>query len=620
MDDDTQNHSEPRRFTSRQRATLYLAADGHCTNCGIELEPGWHADHENPHSLGGPTDVINGQAFCPACNLSKGDRVETLRQWQAEALDLYLAQARRDWLACATPGAGKTQFALAVIRALRPGTVRRVVIVVPTDALRRQWADTAAGTINLLPVTDMDDVGKPGYDGYVVTYQQMARGTMAGLVRRIVGRSPTLAVFDEIHHAGDSRSWGEGLKEAFEPATRRLALTGTPWRSDQAPIPFVEYEEPDADGKRQVKVDYGYGYGRATVDGVCRGVVFHAYDGEARWVDCGKVFDGTLADDATADAALEAALHPDNDWMPSLLGKAVAELDELRTDVPDAGGLVVADSQWHARAWADVLHRITGDHPTLVISDDPESKDNIDHFRDGRSRWLVAVRMVSEGVDIPRLAVGVYATRTATPLFFRQVVGRFVRARQGEDHLAIVMLPAVGKLTVHAKAIEDEQRHELDMARKEYERDGSRDGGESQGEFDLREPLSASESIFDRSIYGGQEFGTEALDVAARTCAEYGFPVRQAPQMAKLLARITATAPAAESNLSVATELPRHRYEKQLRREVETLSRKVARRAGVDYKNVAGDIMKAGYPQRKFCTVEQLEEIRGMLAKWLGEL
>ena len=54
-------------------------------------------------------------------------------------------------------------------------------------------------------------------------------------------------VLDEVHHAGDSLSWGESVREAFAPATRRLALTGTPFRTDVNPIPFVSYA-PGADG------------------------------------------------------------------------------------------------------------------------------------------------------------------------------------------------------------------------------------------------------------------------------------------------------------------------------------------------------------------------------------
>lgn len=612
---------ERRRFNARERAALYLAADGHCAECGTELQPGWHADHVQPHAHGGPTDVVNGQALCPNCNLTKGAGVNTPRGWQAEALDQYLAQARRDWLACATPGAGKTRFALFVVQSLRAaGVIRRVVVVVPTDALRRQWADTAAGIVDLCPVEDASDIGKAGYDGYVVTYQQMARGTMPTLVRRDVGRHPTLAVFDEIHHAGENRAWGEGLREAFEPAARRLGLTGTPWRSDSNAIPFVEYQPPGADGKSKVRVDYEYEYGRATAEGVCRRVVFHAYDGEARWVDCGHVLEGSLTDDATAVAALDSALKPGNDWMPALLRRAAAELDEIRTEVPDAAGLVVADNKWHADTWASVLAKITGERPTVVHDDVPGAKAEIDRFRESRTRWIVAVKMVSEGVDIPRLAVGVYATRAATPLFFRQVVGRFVRVRPDEDLTASIFVPAVSKLTTHCREIEDELRHEVEAAHKEYENSRNDGDGEGQGRLDLWEPLSASEATFEESIFAGQGFGQPEMDEAARKCAEYGFAARDAVKMARFLADYRGAEQPAVTPEPKAKVTPRHRYEDQLRGEIKSLSGRVAHRSGATYKEINVAVRKAGFPPRDQCDIPQLEAVRDLLAKWLGEV
>ena len=61
-----------RRFRSRQRVALFLAAYGRCCECGAELEPAWHADHIAPVRAGGVTESHNGQALCPACNLRKG--------------------------------------------------------------------------------------------------------------------------------------------------------------------------------------------------------------------------------------------------------------------------------------------------------------------------------------------------------------------------------------------------------------------------------------------------------------------------------------------------------------------------------------------------------------------
>src|SRR5438046_988572 len=82
--------------------------------------------------------------------------------------------------------------------------------------------------------------------------------------------------------AGGSRSWGDGVKAAVEPAVRRLALTGTPFRSDENPIPFVQYER-GGDGLLRSKADTVYGYSDALYDCVVRPVIFLAYSGETRW-------------------------------------------------------------------------------------------------------------------------------------------------------------------------------------------------------------------------------------------------------------------------------------------------------------------------------------------------
>ena len=70
--------------------------------------------------------------------------------------------------------------------------------------------------------------------------------------------------------------------------------------------------------------------------------------------------------------------------------------------------------------------------------------------------------MVSEGVDIPRLRVGVYATPKKTPLLFRQIVGRFVRTRSGPDNeCSFLYLPADPQLRQLASEVERELTQQL---------------------------------------------------------------------------------------------------------------------------------------------------------------
>ncbi|HEX2247242.1 MAG TPA: DEAD/DEAH box helicase, partial [Arthrobacter sp.] len=384
-----------------------------------------------------------------------------LRQWQAEALEKYFSMAPQDFLAVATPGAGKTTFALRVATELvERGTINRIVVVAPTDHLKRQWADAAARVGLSIDPNFKNSDGAHGRDfiGVAVTYAQVAMKPM--LHRAKTEAAKTLVILDEIHHGGDALSWGDGIREAFEPATRRLALTGTPFRSDTAAIPFVEYAE-DKDGIRRSKSDYTYGYCNALRDHVVRPVIFMAYSGQMRWrTSAGEEYAASLGEAAvTKDITAQAwrtALNPQGQWIPSVLAAADKRLTEVRRAVPDAGGLVIATDHDDARAYAGQLSRITGESPTVILSDDAGASEKIEEFSASDSRWMVAVRMVSEGVDVPRLSVGVYATSTATPLFFAQAVGRFVRARtRGET--ASVFLPSVPNLMALANQLELER-------------------------------------------------------------------------------------------------------------------------------------------------------------------
>lgn len=616
--------SERRRFNVSERVALYLAADGRCQECGRELEPGWHADHVNPHVAGGPTDVTNGQSLCPICNLRKGSHMSELRQWQQDAIDKFYAHGERDFLVSATPGAGKTTFGLTLARQLlAEGTVRRIAVIVPTDALRQQWADAAGAMgISLIPVSEETDYTKAGYVGYVATYQQLARGAGSDLARRAT-RVSTMALLDEIHHAGEARAWGDALAYAMEHAATRVALTGTPWRQDKSsPIPFVTYRPEDD----KVHVDAAYEYGTAVADGVCRPVEFHAYDGEARWRDCGEARRGELGADLPDDdvpAVLDAVLNPRYAWIPGLLRSADFALDVVRDEVPDAAGLVIAHEQWQARAYAQILERISGETPTLALSDDPEAKDNIDAFRNARSKWIVAVKMVSEGVDIPRLAVGVYAAKARTPLFFRQVVGRFVRMRADEEINARLFIPAIPTLMKHAREVEDELRHQLDLERERDEQD-RRESGDGQGEFPLRESITATEAEFDRAIYKGGEISTDELDRAEKYCREYNIPVMYASNIVHLMR--AQDAPQAPVQPQPKPEVPRHRREKMLRSDIKTYVGKIAHRlhGGQNLsdgtREVNTQLLRDGFPQRSQASVEQLEEIRNYLARWLDGL
>lgn len=474
--------------------------------------------------------------------------VKHLRAWQQAALDLYRQSEPRDFLAVATPGAGKTSFALTVAAdLLQRRIIDRITIVAPTEHLKTQWAEAASRVDIAIDPNFGTRQGRTStdYQGQALTYAGVAANPLALRIRTEQFR--TLVILDEIHHAGDARSWGEAVREAFEPAKRRLALTGTPFRSDSFPIPFVRYE-PVGQGILKSVADYTYGYGEALADGIVRPVLFMAYSGDLHWrTRAGDEIAARLGGPMTKDLhsqALRTALDPQGAWIPAVLKAADTRLSEVRNHVPDAAGLVIATDQAKARAYADVLKQITGRKPVLVLSDDPGASKRIGKFADSDDRWMVAVRMVSEGVDVPRLAVGVYATSTATPLFFAQAVGRFVRARtRGET--ASVFVPSVPTLLQFASEMEVQRDHALRMpgheevdeadllaAAERVENEVGLD--DQQGEF----AALASEADFDRVLFDGGEFGMSAISGSDDELDYLGLPGLLEPDQVKdLLSR-----------------------------------------------------------------------------------
>ena len=346
---------------------------------------------------------------------------------------------------------------------LAAGRVRRVVVAGPTTHICRQWAiDAARCGIDLEPNRPNADGPEPrDRHGVAVTYQSIASGPRRQALA--VAERPTLLIADEPHHMGDQATWGVKARQAFGEAAFCLLLSGTPFRSDNSAIPWVTYGD---DGVS--RADFSYGYSEALVDRVCRPITFLPYDAEMEWVSEGRLrtADFDLALPAVEQSRrLRTALEPSGEWMGEVLRDADAKLGEVRASHPEAGGLVIASDQDHARAIAARLGAISGEPAEVVISDEPGASARIAEFAGSRRRWLVSVLMVSEGVDIPRLRVGVYATAARTELFFRQVVGRFIsRTPAPAQQMSHLLIPADSRLKELAWRIEEERRHALDLA------------------------------------------------------------------------------------------------------------------------------------------------------------
>jgi superfamily II DNA or RNA helicase len=383
-----------------------------------------------------------------------------LREWQARALERMESWQDGPFLVSAAPGAGKTRPAIeAARRLLAAGEARRVVVVCPTTPLTRQWAE-AAGRLGLQLLPDADRlVPPPGFHGIAVTYARAA--SLAAAYERDCTPA-TLVIADEVHHLGDELAWGDGFLRAFRGARRWLLLSGTPFRSDQAAIPGVRY-----DGSGTAEPDHAYSYAQAIRDGICRPVAFVAYDGTLRWQSGEDVIESSFGEEIghrESSRRYRTAISTDlADGLPRILRDANERLMGLRAgEHRDAGGLVIAADSDHARQVARTLKELTGRAPAIVLHAEHRAHERLREFTRGRDPWIVAVNMVSEGVDIPRLRVGVYATVAKTPLIFRQIVGRFVRTIPGRPpEMSWLYLPGDPLLRRLAGEVEEELRHVL---------------------------------------------------------------------------------------------------------------------------------------------------------------
>jgi superfamily II DNA or RNA helicase len=384
----------------------------------------------------------------------------SLRAWQCLALEQLAGWEDGPFLISAAPGAGKTRPALELAkRLLASQTVSRVAVLCPTTPLTRQWA-TAAAALGVQLAPDAAGPRPPrDFAGVAVTYARVASDPR-GWAQKVA--PDTLVILDEAHHLGEDLAWGTGFQQAFAAATWRLLLSGTPFRSDATPIPGVRY-----DSERLAVPDVSYTYAEAVADGICRPVTFVTFDGTLSWRSGEDVIESSFETVLTAREAsrrYRTAISTElPDGLPRILREADAKLRVLRAaGHRDAGALAVAADATHARRIAKLLTEATGRAPVVVLHTEARASQKLAAFRDSREPWIVAVNMVSEGVDIPRLRVGVYATAAKTPLIFRQIVGRFVRTLPGRPpEPSWVYLPAEPVLCGHASEVEHELRRAL---------------------------------------------------------------------------------------------------------------------------------------------------------------
>jgi superfamily II DNA or RNA helicase len=409
----------------------------------------------------------------------------------------------------------------------------------------------------------------------------------------------TLVIADEAHHLGEDLTWGVAFATAFAQSQRWLLLSGTPFRSDATPIPGVSY---DTDG--MAEPDVSYSYAEAVADGVCRPVCFVAYDGSLSWRSGDDVIESsfeTVLSTREASRRYRTAISTDlPDGLPRILKEADAKLKSIRQDGHrDAAGLVVAADSEHARRIAKLLREATGRVPVVVLHAEARAAAKLATFTSSTEPWIVAVNMVSEGVDIPRLRVGVYATAAKTPLIFRQIVGRFVRTLPRRPvEPSWLYVPADPVLREHAATIEQELRGSL-------RRPGEEDPF-ALDERDQRRQTERSET---------PEFIPLSADVAPQMTL-FGAPspapappTAPSPAAARWATALAEAEPAGGGEPLAPHEVPAFERRARLREERHRLVSEVRRRDGTSHREINAWLnRKLGITSVEEATLDELQQ------------
>lgn len=398
-----------------------------------------------------------------------------LRDWQIRAKSVIRSISKNSKaLVYACPGAGKTIGALAIveelIRKAFPGSV--IVVITPNLAIKSQWIDRARIMgIDLIPVKSGDDLRQSMLElhatGFITSYQQVVN--LKHSLREFCERNDVIVILDEVHHTEgprterDGNAWGHAVEYACSPAKFKLCTTGTPFRDGNNPIAFVQYDD-----NREAICQFSYTYENAIKDGVCRPIEFIMFDGEVTWRDKGSTISASFADKLSKKAArqrLRAAVSEDGNFPRTLLAAAHAKLEEIRRGEgsadKSAAALILACDTEHAEALADEWTAIAGERPVIVHNKIDEAQELIAKFRDGNAKCIIGINMLSEGVDIPRLRVGVYVSNIRAALYFHQFCGRMMRVQESAHERSFIFMPADSELEAIALTIEKERCHAL---------------------------------------------------------------------------------------------------------------------------------------------------------------
>ena len=388
-----------------------------------------------------------------------------LRQWQADCINLALKQylnGNSHFLTLATPGAGKTLMASELANQLLINNLVDLVICFsPSSIVSQDFSESLE-----LKTQERFD-GLLGARGRSLTYQNLQYLDVN--FWQLFQRYRVFVIFDEIHHCAGSNidnanAWGEQIiLNIQDKAKFTLALTGTPWRSDAAPIVLSNYMHPS----NKISCDYVYGLSEAITDDVCRVPQIIAIDNN----NISVVDDVETKTFSSFKSLLTESVVPYQEIIENeavikyLISSAQKKLNSIRTKNSDAAGLIVASSVEHARRISTLMKKFFDENPIIVTYRESEPISIIQQFRHAQTKWIISVGMISEGTNIPRLQVCCHLTNIKTEMHFRQILGRILRMTGSKNQEAIMYMPAEPKLLEYAYRVKQDVPFEADVVK-----------------------------------------------------------------------------------------------------------------------------------------------------------
>jgi superfamily II DNA or RNA helicase len=388
-----------------------------------------------------------------------------LRQWQVSCINKALKQylnGNSHFLALATPGAGKTLMASELAdQLLKRNLIDLVICFSPSSIVSQDFSQSLQLRIN-----ERFD-GLLGAKGHSLTYQSLQH--LDENFWQLFYRYRVFVIFDEIHHCAGSNvknanAWGEQIiLNIQDKAKYTLALTGTPWRSDAAPIVLSKYMHPS----NKISCDYVYGLAEAIQDKVCRVPQIIAVDNN----NISVVDDDETKTFTSFKCLLSQSIIPYHEIIENekvikyVISSAQKKLNSIRSKNPDAAGLIVASSVEHAKQIGNLMKACFNEDAVIVTYRENEPTSIIQQFRHGKAKWIISVGMISEGTNIPRLQVCCHLTNIKTEMHFRQILGRILRMTDSNNQEAIMYMPAEPKLLEYAYRVKQDVPFEADVVK-----------------------------------------------------------------------------------------------------------------------------------------------------------